>query len=68
MQVMRCLMITLDTDGWALLVILSLGPTLFGYLLFKVSPVPVRPNRQSISYSRTGHDSPARLLFSWAAS
>src|SRR5947207_13544241 len=34
---MRSLMITLDVGGWALLVILSLGPTLFGYLLFTVS-------------------------------
>ncbi len=31
------LMISLDGVGWALLVILSLGPTLFGYLLFTVS-------------------------------
>lgn len=31
------LVISLDTTGWALLVILSLGPTLFGYLLFTVS-------------------------------
>lgn len=27
----------LDASGWALLVILSLGPTLFSYLLFTVS-------------------------------
>jgi drug/metabolite transporter, DME family len=31
------LIISLDASGWALLVILSLGPTLFGYLLFTVS-------------------------------
>jgi drug/metabolite transporter, DME family len=31
------LVISLDATGWALLVILSLGPTLFGYLLFTVS-------------------------------
>ncbi len=31
------LAITLDTSGWTLLIILSLGPTLFGYLLFTVS-------------------------------
>jgi len=31
------LVITLDTSGWALLLILSLGPTLFGYLLFTIS-------------------------------
>ena len=31
------LVISLDASGWALLVILSLGPTLFGYLLFTVS-------------------------------
>src|SRR5437764_9583751 len=36
-QGMRSLAITLDAGGWALLVILSLGPTLFGYLLFTVS-------------------------------
>ncbi len=36
-QGMRSLMISLDAGGWALLVILSLGPTLFGYLLFTVS-------------------------------
>jgi DME family drug/metabolite transporter len=36
-QGMHSLMITLDASGWALLVILSLGPTLFGYLLFTVS-------------------------------
>lgn len=34
---LRSLTITLDASGWALLVILSLGPTLFGYLLFTVS-------------------------------
>lgn len=31
------LVISLDATGWVLLVILSLGPTLFGYLLFTVS-------------------------------
>jgi drug/metabolite transporter (DMT)-like permease len=36
-QGMHSLVITLDASGWALLVILSLGPTLFGYLLFTVS-------------------------------
>lgn len=34
---MHSLAITLDGTGWALLVILSLRPTLFGYLLFTVS-------------------------------
>ena len=36
-QGMHSLAITLDATGWALLVILALGPTLFGYLLFTVS-------------------------------
>ena len=36
-QGMHSLAITLDAGGWALLVILALGPTLFGYLLFTVS-------------------------------
>jgi DME family drug/metabolite transporter len=36
-QGLHSLTITLDASGWALLVILSLGPTLFGYLLFTVS-------------------------------
>src|SRR5690348_16653164 len=36
-QGIHSLTITLDASGWALLVILSLGPTLFGYLLFTVS-------------------------------
>jgi len=31
------LLISLDGSGWALLLILSLGPTLFGYLLFTMS-------------------------------
>ncbi len=31
------LSISLDGTGWTLLLILSLGPTLFGYLLFTVS-------------------------------
>lgn len=33
----HALLISLDGSGWALLLILSLGPTLFGYLLFTVS-------------------------------
>ncbi len=33
----HALIISLDGVGWALLLILSLGPTLFGYLLFTVS-------------------------------
>ena len=36
-QGIHSLIITLDSSGWALLVILALGPTLFGYLLFTVS-------------------------------
>ena len=36
-QGMGSLVITLDASGWALLIIFSLGPTLFGYLLFTVS-------------------------------
>ncbi len=36
-QGIHSLVISLDATGWALLVILSLGPTLFGYLLFTVS-------------------------------
>jgi drug/metabolite transporter (DMT)-like permease len=31
------LLVSLDGSGWGLLLILSLGPTLFGYLLFTVS-------------------------------
>ena len=33
----HALLISLDGSGWALLLILSLGPTLFGYLLFTIS-------------------------------
>jgi drug/metabolite transporter (DMT)-like permease len=33
----HALLVSLDGSGWALLLILSLGPTLFGYLLFTVS-------------------------------
>jgi drug/metabolite transporter (DMT)-like permease len=36
-QGIQSLFISLNAIGWALLVILSLGPTLFGYLLFTVS-------------------------------
>ena len=34
----HALLVSLDGSGWALLLILSLGPTLFGYLLFTVNP------------------------------
>jgi drug/metabolite transporter (DMT)-like permease len=33
----HALLVSLDGSGWGLLLILSLGPTLFGYLLFTVS-------------------------------
>lgn len=36
-QGVHSLSISLDVTGWALLLILSLGPTLFGYLLFTMS-------------------------------
>jgi drug/metabolite transporter (DMT)-like permease len=33
----HALLVSLDGSGWGLLLILSLGPTLFGYLLFTIS-------------------------------
>ncbi len=36
----QALLVPLDGSGWGLLLILSLGPTLFGYLLFTVSLQP----------------------------
>ena len=33
----HALLISLDDSGWGLLLVLSLGPTLFGYLLFTIS-------------------------------
>ena len=33
----HALLVSLDGSGWGLLLVLSLGPTLFGYLLFTIS-------------------------------
>ena len=41
----HALLVSLDGSGWGLLLVLSLGPTLFGYLLFTISLRRLSPPR-----------------------